>query len=275
MMTLHEAIVQVLVQKRKAMSPVEIADALNKNNLYTKKDTSQIKSSQIGARVKNYPHLFLKNDGLISLKSKTGVVKIKSPIEKNKTSISTVSFNPNLAVKMLMNEKNFKAAANIDTIVPDTPGLYCIRIMDIKKLNAPFSKVLDERGHNIIYIGIASQSLKRRFLGQELRAKGHGTFFRSMGAILGFVPSKGSLKDKKNKNNYTFSLKDETTIISWINKNLIVNWVTIEQDINSIENELIREYIPLLNISGNPGALKELTDLRNNCKKVARRSCGY
>lgn len=269
-MTLHDAIVQVLVQKREAMSPVEIADALNKNSWYSKKDGSVIKSSQIGARVKNYPHLFNKVGSLISLKSSTGITKVKALIQKNKTSIAALGVNPSLAVKMLMNEKNFKPASSIDAIVPDVPGLYCIRVLDKKKLNGPFSKVLEERKHNIIYIGIASQSLKKRFLGQELRAKGHGTFFRSIGAVLGFVPPKGSLKDKKNQNNYKFSLKDEISIISWINANLTVNWVALEHDLNTIENNLISEHIPLLNIAGNPGALQELTDLRNNCKLMAR-----
>ena len=269
-MTLHEAIVQVLIQKKRAMSPVEIADALNNNSWYSKKDGSVIKSSQIGARVKNYPHLFNKVGSLISLKSNTGATKVNAPIQKNKTGIAAVTENPSLAVKMLMNEKNFKPASTIDAMVPDVPGLYCIRVLDNKKLKAPFSNVLEERKHNIIYIGIASQSLKKRFLGQELRAKGHGTFFRSIGAVLGFVPPKGSLKDKKNQNNYKFSLKDEISIIAWINNNLIVNWVAVKQDLNVIENNLINEHIPLLNIAGNPGALQELTELRNNCKLISR-----
>ncbi|WP_111710154.1 GIY-YIG nuclease family protein [Lutibacter citreus] len=268
-MTLHDAIIQVLAQKKSAMTSVEITNALNKTSLYTKKDGSLIKSSQISARVKNYPHLFLKTDGLISLKSKTGIGKTISPVDRNKTSISTISAKPSLAVKMLLHEKNFKTASSIDSSVPDVPGLYCIRIREPKKLKTSFSKVLLERNHTIIYIGIASKSLKKRFLGQELRAKGHGTFFRSMGAVLGFAPIKGSLKDKKNQNNYTFSIKDETSIINWINENLLVNWVAKEQDLNGIENELIKANLPLLNIAGNPGALQELTDLRTKCKMIA------
>lgn len=101
-MTLHEAITQVLTQSNnKVMSPVEIAEALNRNNWYSKKDGSLIKSGQIGARVKNYPHLFLKNDGLISLKSKTGLQKIKAPTQKAKTTLSAISSNISLAIKYL------------------------------------------------------------------------------------------------------------------------------------------------------------------------------
>jgi len=169
-----------------------------------------------------------------------------------------------------MNEKNFKSASTIDNLVPDEPGLYCISISNINAVNTPFNNVLKERNHNIVYIGIASKSLKKRFLGQELRAKGHGTFFRSTGAVLGFTPPKGSLADKKNQNNYKFSVKDELQIISWINKNLLVNWVSLEGNLNSIEDELIIQHLPLLNIAGNPSALQELRDLRNNCKRIAR-----
>jgi hypothetical protein len=49
-----------------------------------------------------------------------------------------------------------------------------------------------------------------------------------------------------------------------------VNWVKINQDFNSIENDLIKAYLPLINIAGNPGALKEVSELRDNCKRIAR-----
>ena len=41
------------------------------------------------------------------------------------------------------------------------------------------------------------KDLNKRMLKQELRSKGHGTFFRSIGAVLGFRPDKGSLNIKK------------------------------------------------------------------------------
>ena len=86
-----------------------------------------------------------------------------------------------------MNLKDFKNCSSIDNLVPNSPGIYCLKIKDINSLPKEFAKILSERNHNIIYIGIASKSLKKRFLDQELRAKGHGTFFRSIGAILGFI----------------------------------------------------------------------------------------
>lgn len=151
--------------------------------------------------------------------------------------------------KMLMNKQNFKSAKDVDGFVPQASGLYCIRIKNVHLLPEPFGTILLERGHDILYIGIASENLYKRFLNQELRAKGHGTFFRSMGAVLGYKPPKGSLIEKRNKKNYKFSKTDELKIIGWINENLMVNWVESAGDLDSLETGLIVKYLPLLNLS--------------------------
>lgn len=269
-MTLHEAIEQVLVKSNKSLSSKDIATILNKNSWYTKKNGSQIASSQIGARVKNYPHLFSKIDGLITLKSKTGILH-KKPVKKiNKVSADIITSDSNLLMKVLMNQKNFKPIKENEINIPEKPGLYCIRIKHEAALSSNFTKVLHDRNHNIIYIGLASKNLKKRFLGQELRAKGHGTFFRSLGAVLDYRPEIDSLVGMRNQNNYKFSKIDEQKIISWINENLIINWVTVETHLNEIENKLLNEFSPLLNIAGNPGKLNEVTQLRNECKRIAR-----
>ncbi len=171
-----------------------------------------------------------------------------------------------------MNSKKFRAIPDVENKIPDMPGLYCIRIVNTKLLKTNFANVLQQRNHNIIYIGLASKSLKKRFLGQELRAKGHGSFFRSLGAVLGYTPEKGSLRGMTNQNNYKFSPEHQKKIIEWINKNLLVNWVEVEEGLNDIENELLRTYSPLLNLTGNPGKLIEVTQMRDKCKRVARGS---
>src|SRR5690606_32117770 len=148
-------------------------------------------------------------------------------------------------------------------------GLYCIRIADINNLPNPFNTFLADRKHNIIYIGIATESLNRRFLNQELRANGHGTFFRSLGAVLGHRPPKGSLTTKKNKRNYKFASADEQKIIKWINDNLKVNWVDFSGDFEKIETQLINKYRPLINLAKNPSALQLLSDLRKECVQIA------
>tara|TARA_R110001583_G_scaffold5731_6_gene30543 strand:- start:2311 stop:3126 length:816 start_codon:yes stop_codon:yes gene_type:complete len=268
-MKLHEAIVQVLLEKGSPMTTQVIAKALNQNKYYLKKDGSAISSYQIHGRTKNYPHLFIKEGSLISLKSKTGHIvkphhKTKTPPQKIKKDGTKINLDIDL-----MNPKYFKPTGLIDSKVPELPGVYCIRIKNVEALNPSLQFILKERQHNIIYIGLASQSLKKR-LGQELQAKGHGTFFRSLGAVLGYTPPKGSLIGRKNQQNYKFSKQDEAAIIEWINKNLLVNWVECDDQLRSTEEALIATYLPLLNLAGNPGKSSEVTRLRYECKIIAR-----
>lgn len=66
-MTLHEAIRQVLLEKNSMMSTVEIADELNKRDLYRKRDGSEITDFQIHGRTKNYPHIFTRKGSMVGL----------------------------------------------------------------------------------------------------------------------------------------------------------------------------------------------------------------
>lgn len=269
-MTLHEAIEKLLRQVGRPMTTKEIADELNKNGWYQKKEGSLITPFQIHGRTKNYPNLFMRNGSTVSLRGHMIPESSTSENKEEEVRIQLISEQKSITIeKELMNEKSFKSAAIIDDIVPDVRGLYCIRISDTKALPAPFDRIIEERMHNIIYIGIATKSLKERFLNKELRAKGYGTFFRSIGAVLGYRPPKGSLKDKANKKNYKFSRSDKMNIIEWINNNLVVNWIEFNGNLEEIETKLIQKYLPLLNIDKNPIKLKELADLRALCVKIA------
>ena len=156
-------------------------------------------------------------------------------IPSNKLSIGS---NVEELEKQLING-TFRKVALIDDLVQHQTGFYCIKLAGGSQLPKRYQDHLNNRPHSIIYIGKAEgQTLKKRFLGQELRAKGHGTFFRSIGAVLGYLPERGSLKTAKNKNNYKFNSTDEAKIIAWINTNLEVNWVTFEGDF-SIESRWI------------------------------------
>lgn len=202
------------------------------------------------------------------------ILKAALPKEINRTTqvrkAIEVSTNDTLQFeRSLMDEKNFVSAGSIDKLVPHCSGLYCIRIIDINKLPKPFNAFLADRQHDIIYIGIATESLNRRFLNQELRAKGHGTFFRSIGALLGYRPLRGSLTLKKNKRNYQFSFSDEQKIIKWINDHLKVSWIEFVGDFGALETELINKYKPLVNLAKNPLALRELSDMRKICVQIA------
>lgn len=270
-MTLHEAIQHALLQTGKSLKASEIAEVLNANNWYTNKDGSKLKNSQIAARVKSYPQLFTTTKSIISLNSNTRITSRNAVQNQNRVSVDSIGSDSKLLMKVLVNEKNFKAILSNENKIPDSPGLYCIRVKNPKALDAVFLNVLTERNHTIMYIGSAPKSLQDEFLNQELRAQGHGSFFKSLGAVLGYSPKTGSLVGEDNQDNYKFPAEDEQEIINWIDENLIINWVSVANKLTSIEEKLIIEHLPLLNITGNPGVLNNVRILKNKCKEKARK----
>jgi hypothetical protein len=153
--------------------------------------------------------------------------------------------------------------------VPDQPGFYAIRVQRYILLPKKFAEACEARKSNLLYIGVARQSLKTQLLGEEIRSEGHGPFFRNLGAMLGYLPPKGSLVNSSNPKEYFFSAADEAAIIEWINQNLLINWLCMDSGFDEIEAQLLLDEQPLLNIKNNPNALKELKALRRQCIEVA------
>ena len=171
------------------------------------------------------------------------------------------------AEKSLLQGDFISVGALSGDMVPDMPGLYCIKLRKGVRLPAKFGKV---RENGVIYIGQASTSLNQRFWKQELNHHGAATFFRSIGAMLGYLPPKGSLAGKSTRN-YRFSPEDTEAIRNWIRQSLLVNFVVVEpSSIDDIEEALIRKYCPLVNIAKNPAASAELSAARDNCVAYAK-----
>lgn len=172
--------------------------------------------------------------------------------------------------KNLINSADYKRAGEIDAIVPEKKGLYCIRLIEGSVLPTEYHRELEKRASRLIYIGKAERkTLRDRMLRQELGGKGHGTFFRSVGAMLGYLPPRGSLRDRGNQNNYKFSKADRDEIVNWINQNLEVSWIVFEGPF-LFEKYLIEDYSPLLNIDYNPNRLEMLVSDRDRCRQFAR-----
>jgi len=150
---------------------------------------------------------------------------------------------------------------------PSTPGVYVIRIDNIKALPSVISEELKKRKHNILYIGIASKSIRKRLWKQELHFKGAATFFRSIGAILGYRPKPNSLSPSSY--NYKFSTEDKYNIISWIESHLLVDFVESNENLKEVESELIKEFIPVVNIVKNPYRLEYVSSSRKECIDIA------
>lgn len=89
-MTLHAAIEKLLLQTGRQMTTHEIADSLNKNEWYQKKDGSKITDFQIHGRTNNYPQLFNRNGATVSLAGHS-ISKITKPKTVTKIVIENVS----------------------------------------------------------------------------------------------------------------------------------------------------------------------------------------
>ena len=216
-------------------------------------------------------------DGLI----KSGRIKIiggivNSPISKKETinrDLADSAHNRIIATdyqeveKKLIKGRYTSVNSLSGDMIPDEPGLYCIMLRKGVVLPAKYGKVRED---GIIYIGQASTSLRQRFWRQELNHHGAATFFRGIGAVLGYLPPKGSLLGKSTKN-YKFSEQDTEAIRRWIRQSLFVNWIPFGTDnMDTVERELIQKYRPLMNTTHNPTPSLELAAARERCREYAR-----
>ena len=152
---------------------------------------------------------------------------------------------------------------NNGLVIPNCPGLYCIKIRKGVSLPKEFGSIKEDC---IIYIGQASVSIRERLYQQELNHRKPATFFRSIGAILGYLPPKGSLVNQKNKKNYRFSEVDTQKIVEWMRTSLLVSFVEVNPiQLKEIEKVLISKYKPLLNIKNNPTPNLTLKEARKRC----------
>lgn len=92
---------------------------------------------------------------------------------------------------------NFQSVSSLSAdAIPNESGIYCIKLREGSTLPSKYGKIREDR---IIYIGIASKSLRKRLWEEELNHKRAATFFRSIGAMLDYLPPKGSLYGKKQE----------------------------------------------------------------------------
>jgi hypothetical protein len=154
--------------------------------------------------------------------------------------------------------------------VPEGHGVYAVRIRDRDSLPEPFRTRATERDTDLLYIGSATgRSLRRRMIHDELEGRGHGTFFRSIGVLLGHRPLVGSLVGSANHLDFTFETEDIIDITDWLKANVEVSWVQVEDGAEDLAAGLIHEHTPLLNLRGNPEPLSELRDLRRVAVQIA------
>ena len=207
------------------------------------------------------------------LGSISGTTQYTTPIEK-KVKVKEIEMEKTVVIdndfSTLLDPNNFELVSKLnESLIPNSPGLYAIRIKDISALPHPFSDELHKRGHNLLYFGKATKSLRNRLWHQELNHKEPATFFRSIGAILGYTPKKGSLYGNKTIN-YKFEKEDTDRIRKWIKENLLINIQIAENNFENIETQLILEGHPIINIKKNPYKMPIISKLRNECVRIAK-----
>lgn len=162
----------------------------------------------------------------------------------------------------------FSHIDHLDSRTLNATGIYCFRLKSDSKLPEKYQRILDKKQNRIIYIGKAEgQSLANR-LSQEFYHTSPGTFFRSIGAVLQFLPIPQHLKNKSNQKNYKFSPIDTEEIINWLKNNVEISIANHSKDF-TIENTLIKKYKPILNHTHNPEKCEELINDRKKCRIFA------
>lgn len=185
----------------------------------------------------------------------------------NKSNKSEFDYNS------FMDYNNFKRVNSLSKeSIPTSTGLYAICIDDENYLPNPFSNEIKKRNHKLLYIGISKDSLRIRLWESELHCHKPATFFRSMGAILGFTPEPGSLRS--NSRNYKFSKENQLFIEQWMADHLLVNFVSADSNLEDIEKQLIVNYKPIINLRDNPYKMHELENLRNKCVSIGKANNG-
>lgn len=153
--------------------------------------------------------------------------------------------------------------------IPDNPGNYIICLKKGSQL--PDIGVEYEmktyQGLNVIYTGIAGKSLRKRDYRQHFTGNnaGSSTVRKSLGFLFGYPKI---ARDKNPSNGKTkFKKSDEIKLSEWMKSNLVLFYKS-NMSPDTLENELIEELNPPLNLSKNKSSInhkfrKKLSELRS------------
>ena len=177
---------------------------------------------------------------------------------------------PEQVLKQLLDAKQL-SPSEAERAWMHVPGVYAIFVDTLEALPTIYRDELKLRNTKLIYIGKAEKTLIGRCVEEELRHKRAATFFRSVGAMLGYLPLAGSLAGKRNQNNYRFSAGDTAKIIQWMEDHLKATAVPMQaEEVVAVERAIIPIAKPLLNIAGNPSKFAPLSAARDRCRVIAR-----
>ena len=174
--------------------------------------------------------------------------------------------------------KLFDPMKDCNSILPDIPGNYLIVLRTASQLPqieiSPEFHYIDYNNNHypIIYTGISTISIRKRdyqqhFIGNNA---GKSTLRKSLGSLMKFskIPRD---KNKPNNGKTKFNENDEEALSLWMRENLLL-FYSVEnrkkEQIEYLEQKLINDYNPPLNILGNNNSINKeyralLKSLRN------------
>lgn len=144
-------------------------------------------------------------------------------------------------------------------ILPDAAGVYLVVLrptatLPIKVHNVEEPQMFDfsfnGEIYKVIYAGKSSKSLRSRDFAQHFNGSaGKSTLRKSIGCLMEYKLIPRDAKAPQNGKT-TFNDEDERTLTEWMLNNLLLFYCAT-QDFSALENELIKEYNPPLNLQGN------------------------
>lgn len=153
--------------------------------------------------------------------------------------------------------------------IPDNPGNYIVCLNKGSKLPSIGieCRMKSFQNLNVIYTGIAGKSLRKRDYRQHFTGNnaGSSTLRKSLGSLFGYPKI---ARDKDPTNGKTkFKENDEIKLSEWMKTNLVLYYKS-NLNPDKLEDELIKNYNPPLNLSKNKNIenlnyRKRLSELRS------------
>jgi hypothetical protein len=179
------------------------------------------------------------------------------------------SADSNSTIKSVKEFELFDPEKHHSEHIPDNPGNYIVCLKKGSKLPDIGESCTMETYQklNVIYTGIAGKSLRKRDYKQHFTGNnaGSSTLRKSLGSMFGYAKI---ARDKDPNNGKTkFNETDEIKLSEWMKSNLVLYFKSnLHPD--DLENELISELNPPLNLSKNSNIINQkfrerLSELRS------------
>lgn len=190
--------------------------------------------------------------------------KTELPIKAKEKSVDS-----NSAIKSTNEFELFDFEKHNSEHIPDNPGNYIVCLKKGSKLPdiGVSCTMKTYKELNVIYTGIAGKSLRKRDYKQHFTGNnaGSSTLRKSLGSMFGYPKI---ARDKDPSNGKTkFNETDEIKLSEWMKSNLVLYFKSNSSP-DELENELISELNPPLNLSKNSNIInlqfrKRLSELRS------------